>query len=56
MSEHQLFVSRLINLSKFRLESESSSGFVENLVKAYLGFNGVKLDVLTGRSNWNLGI
>ncbi|KAI3832540.1 hypothetical protein MKW98_002086 [Papaver atlanticum] len=40
MSEHQLFVSRLINLSKFRLESESSSGSMENLVRAYLGFDG----------------
>ncbi|KAI3875311.1 hypothetical protein MKX03_000738 [Papaver bracteatum] len=56
MSEHQLFVSRLINLSKFRLESESSSGSMENLVRAYLGFDGVKLDVLTGRSNWNPGM
>ncbi|KAI3937813.1 hypothetical protein MKW92_017811 [Papaver armeniacum] len=47
MSEHQLFVSRLINLSNFRLESEKSSGSMENLVKAYLGFDGVKLDYAT---------
>ncbi|KAI3943717.1 hypothetical protein MKW98_004222 [Papaver atlanticum] len=53
MSEHQLFVSRRINLSKFRLESESSSGSMENLVRAYLGFDGVKLDVLTGRIQYS---
>ncbi|KAI3975885.1 hypothetical protein MKX01_031768 [Papaver californicum] len=51
-SEHQLFVSRLINLSKFRLGSETSSGSMENLVRDYLGFN-VRKDENIGRSNWN---
>ncbi|RZC50548.1 hypothetical protein C5167_018977 [Papaver somniferum] len=52
-SEHQLFVSRLINLSEFGIQKESSSGSMENLVRAHLGFNGVRKDGNIGRSNWN---
>ncbi|KAI3973875.1 hypothetical protein MKX01_030451 [Papaver californicum] len=52
-SEHQLFISRLINLSKFGIEKESSSGSMENLVRDYLGFDGVRKDGNIGRNNWN---
>ncbi|KAI3953506.1 hypothetical protein MKW92_014601 [Papaver armeniacum] len=53
-SKHRLSVSRLINLSKLRLENEASSGSMENLARAYLGFDDVKTDVPTGISNWNV--
>ncbi|KAI3898515.1 hypothetical protein MKW92_041632 [Papaver armeniacum] len=44
LSKHRLFVSRLINLSKFRLGNESSRGSMENLIWDYLGFKGVRKD------------
>ncbi|KAI3928603.1 hypothetical protein MKW98_024204 [Papaver atlanticum] len=37
----------------YLLGNESSSGSMENLIRDYLGFKGVRKDEIVGRSNWN---
>lgn len=53
MSERQLYVTNLVNLSNFGTSGNGSSrGSMENLVRVFLGFSGVAKDPVVGRSNW----
>ncbi|KAI3882595.1 hypothetical protein MKW92_051847 [Papaver armeniacum] len=54
MSEHQLYVTNLVNLSNIGTSGNGSPrGSMENLVRVFLGFSGVAKDPVVGRSNWN---